>query len=115
MTLLFQQSGALAQFGEVQLGDKPVAHAGLGPVDQVVTLSRELVLLLDRGVVRRPDKEINEMLASLINQRRDRTAIEVIHAATDESESLLGEIFHRRRIVQFPAEPWFHRMTIGRS
>ena len=93
--LLLQKSRALAQFCEVQLGHEPIAHAGLSPVDQVVSLTRELVLLSDPGVVRGPDEQINKVLAALVNQRRDRPVIEVIRAATDQSKSLFGQIFRR--------------------
>jgi hypothetical protein len=59
---LFQQPRAFPQFRQVQLGYEPISHTGFVPVDEVVSLTREFFLSSGRGVVRRPDKQINETL-----------------------------------------------------
>jgi hypothetical protein len=41
-SLFLQQASAFAQFGKVQVGYEPIGHTGLGPVNQVVSLTRQL-------------------------------------------------------------------------
>src|SRR5262249_14773339 len=95
-SLFFEQARALVQFCQVQFGYKPIRHTGLCPVDKVISLACKLIVRLDTTIVRGPHKQINEVLAALINQCRDRTVIEIVEPATDQSKSLLGEIFRRR-------------------
>src|SRR2546422_921435 len=78
-----EKARAFVQFCQVQLGYKPISHAGCRPVDQVVSLTCQLLLFPDGRAVRWPDKQINEVLAALINQCRDWPAVEVIQTAAN--------------------------------
>ena len=80
---LFQQPCAFLQFRQIQLGHEPIRHTGLVPVDQVVSLTRQLLFFCGDRVVGRPDKQINEVLASLVNQSRNWAIVEVVQAAAD--------------------------------
>src|SRR5437867_4324824 len=81
--LFLQQASAFAQLCNVQVGYEPIGHTGLGPVDQVISLTRQLLLFFDRRLVRRPDKQINEVQPALINQSRNWAIVEVVQAAAD--------------------------------
>jgi hypothetical protein len=48
----------------------------------------------------RPDEQIAHMLAPLVNQYPDGSAIEVIETTTDERKSLSGEIGDRGRKIE---------------
>src|SRR5438477_7486641 len=63
----------------------------------------------------RPDKEVNEMLAPLVNQGRHRPVIEIIKTATDQRKSFAGKVDHRRREIELCVQPWFNGVLVGRS
>src|SRR5438477_5570768 len=63
----------------------------------------------------RPDKEVNEMLAPLVNQRRHRPVIEIIKTAADQRKSFAGKVDDRRREIELGVQPGFHCVLIGGS
>jgi hypothetical protein len=82
-------------------------------VDHVVTLERRSFF---RGIVRifrRPDEQIDEMFAPLVDERRDGAMVEIIEAAAGKRESFRGEVIHRRREIELAVEPGFYGVLVG--
>src|SRR6202011_3137066 len=61
------------------------------------------------------DEQIDRVLVSLINERDNRFAIEIIESASGQWETFAGEIAHRRREIDFAVEPRFHGVLVGRG
>src|SRR5260370_21514734 len=59
-----------------------------------------------------PDKQVDKMLAPLVNQGRDRPAVQIIEASTDQEKSLSREVMHGRREIELPLEPRFHGLRV---
>src|SRR6185369_8278756 len=95
----------LVQVRIVDVGDSPVSCAGFDPVNEVVSLTRELLLLTIGGIRRCPNEEIDGMFALLIDERRDGFVADVIQPTAYEGKSLRRKIFHFGREVQLAIEP----------
>jgi len=71
------------QIVSVDVGNSPVVKVRVSPMQKLIALVRYHLRGFS-GIGRgRPDKEVNEMLAPLVNQRRHRPLIEIIKTATD--------------------------------
>src|SRR5271165_5636080 len=109
-TLALDQQPKLSQFALVQVRDSAKRHPGLTPLNEMKPLQRRR---LGRGSVarrRRPDEEIDGMLAALVNQGRHRPAVQIVEAPADQRETLGHEILHRGRKIELTLEPRFDRV-----
>ena len=71
------------QIVSVDVGNSPVVKVRVSPMQKLIALVRYRLRGFS-GIGRgRPDEEVNEMLAPLVNQRRHRPLIEIIKTATD--------------------------------
>jgi hypothetical protein len=103
------------QVAIANVGNSPVIEVGVKPMEQVVTLTRHGLPSFGRAGCWRPNKQINEMLAPLVNQSCCRVVIEVIKAAADQWKTLITEIHDRGCEIELYIEPRFNGMLIGRS
>src|SRR6266508_3688749 len=72
------------QIVSVDVGNSPVVKVRVSPMQKLIALVRYRLRGFS-GIGRgRPDEEVNEMLAPLVNQRRHRPLIEIIKTATDQ-------------------------------
>src|ERR1700691_5675362 len=87
------------KFGRVQIGNDPVIHAGLGPMNEMIALAR-LLLNIPWLVPRiRPNEVIDEMLTSAINDSCHGPSIQIIQAPADKREPLFFQVGRRRREI----------------
>src|SRR5437870_1254185 len=86
------KSGKTIELAGVQIRDRPMRHLALGPMQEVVTLAARL-LQAGIGLARRgPDKQIDHVLAPLINQGGHGPVVEVIEAPADQGEATIRKI-----------------------
>ncbi len=112
--LVLQELNELLQLRQIQIGDGPPLHAGVGPANQIVSLAHRSLSRRFGAALCGPDKNVDEMLAPLIDQRRDGPIINVVEAPALQFESLLRQIFDWRREVELAIEPWLDRVLVGR-
>src|SRR5690242_17358741 len=62
-----------------------------------------------------PNKDVDLMLAPLINQCGNRSIGNVIKSPTNQGKALRGKVSHWRREIQLPIKPGFHRVRIFRG
>src|SRR5690242_9965614 len=103
--LLLQKLGELLQLGEVQIRDGPPLHAGTRPTDQIVALANRRLPRCFCFIARRPNEHVDWMLSPLIDDRGDRAAFDVVESPACQNESLLSQVFHRRREIQLAIKP----------
>src|SRR5439155_9206254 len=87
MALFLNQVYELSQFAFVEVGDGPVGHAGLRPLQEVIALACHHSGRCFGARCRGPDEEIDGMLAALVNQGRYRPVVEVVEAPADQGET----------------------------
>ena len=66
--LSFKSLLKILQVAKTDVGYRPVSEVAVSPVDQVIALAFHHLLLFAIRGCRRPDKQVNKMLALLINQ-----------------------------------------------
>src|SRR5277367_4638304 len=82
------QVAEFRQFLRVQIGNRPEGHAGIGPVNEMVTaLGNRRTGCFVSGL-HRPDKQVDEVTTALINERRGGVGVDVIQSAADERKSV---------------------------
>src|ERR1700719_683583 len=99
--LLFKLLLESLQIVSVDVRHGPIREVAVGPMDQVITLPRRRCLPF---AIRRcywPNKQINEMLAPLVNQSCCRVVIEVIEAPANQGKALTGKIHDRGGKIEF--------------
>ncbi len=84
-------------------------------MQKVVTVVRSALDRALGAIGSGPDEDVHDMFATLVNQRRDRAAVEVVQAAADEAEAVGGKVVDRGREIDPPVEPRFDRMLVGRD
>src|SRR5207249_9215473 len=84
------------QIVSVDVGNGPVVEVGVNPMQKLIALAR--YRLCGSGRIRfcRPNKQVNEMFAPLVNQHRRRPVIEIIETAPNQRKPFTGKIDHRR-------------------
>ena len=82
---------------------------------QVVTLARHGLLRFACPGSCWPNKQINEMLAPLVNQSRYRMVVEIIKAPANQRKTFAGKVHHRSRKIELRVKPWFYGMLIRRT
>ncbi len=61
----------------------------------------------------RPDVQVDQVLASLVDQRGDLPAVEIVEAAAGEREALRLEVLDRRGEIQAPVKPRLDGVLVG--
>ena len=66
------------------------------PMDQVVTLPYEHLVVAARFVVCGPDEQLDEMLPPLVHQRGHRPVADLVEAAADQLKATWRQVYDRR-------------------
>ena len=90
-----------------------MSHARPVPADQVVSLPHDHLAPVALRVRRGPDKQVDEVLPALIDERGHGPVAYVVEAATDQWKPLRAQIYNRRRKVEFAFKPRLDRVLIG--
>src|SRR5947208_3267858 len=72
------------------VGNCPVVEVGVSPMQKVIALARDCLCSFARVRFCRPNKQVNKMFPSLIDQRRHRPVIEVVEATTNQRKPFAG-------------------------
>ena len=113
--LLFKQLFEILQVANTDVGYRPVSQVAVNPVDQVIALAFHNLLLFPIHGCRRPDKQVNKMLAPLINQSCCRAVIEVIKASANQGKTISEKIHYGSSKIELYIEPRFNSVLIRRS
>ena len=113
--LPFEQLLERLQIAIANVGNGPVIEVGVNPMEQMVTLASYDLLRFARPGRLWPDKQINEMLAPLVNQSRYRAVIEIIKPTTNQWKPVTGQIDDRRCKIELGIQPRFDSVLIGGS
>src|SRR5438309_9941602 len=101
------------QIVNVDVGNRPVIKVRVGPMQKLVTLARYRFRSF-RSVRRRwPHKQIDEVLAPLIDERRHRPVIQIIQTAANQWKSFTRKIDNRRSEIELGVQPWFDGVLVG--
>ena len=103
--------GRLFEFSQRNVGDGPIGHAAVLPVQHVVSATRGC----GGGRIgsrRRPREEVDHVLSPPKHQGRRDATREIVQAAAGERISFRGQVLHLWREVQLAGEPGF---TVWRS
>src|SRR6267143_3729989 len=113
--LFFEELLKLLQFFLVNVRNSPVVQVRFYPVQKLITLAR--YCLRSSGFVGRcrPNKQVNKMFASLVNQRSHRPVIEIIQTATNQWKSFTGKVHHRGGKIELGVKPRFHGVLVRGS
>ena len=71
------------QVADANVGNGPIIEVGVNPVQKLIALARDCFRAFSRVRFYRPNKQVNEMFAPLVNQRRHRPVVEIIKTATE--------------------------------
>src|SRR5213080_2569357 len=114
-TLFFEKLLKLLQLFLVNVRNSPVVQVRFYPVQKLITLAR--YCLRSSGFIGRcrPNKQVNKMFASLVNQRSHRPVIQIIQTATNQWESFIGKVHHRRGKIELGIQPGFYSVLIRRT
>jgi len=113
--LVFEETLKILQVANTDVGYGPVSEVAVSPVDQVIALAFHRLLLFAIRGCRRPDKQVNKMLAPLINQSCYRVVIEVIKASANQGKTITGEVHHRGCKIELRIKPGLNSVLVGRS
>src|SRR6201984_2169479 len=92
--LLLETSLETLQVANTDVRYRPVSEVAVSPVDQVIALAFHHLLLFAIRGCRRPDKQVNKMLAPLINQSCYRVVIEVIQTSANQGQTITGQVHY---------------------
>src|ERR1700730_15128420 len=81
--LFFEKVLKLLQLFRANVRNSPVAKLRIKPMQKLITLVRDRLHGPVCSCPGRPNKQVNEVFAPLVNQRRHRPVIEIIKTATD--------------------------------
>jgi len=110
--LLLEQLLEILQVACVDVRHCPVSEVAVSPMEQVIALAfHHLLRFAIRGGCR-PNKQINEMFALLVNEGCHGMVIEIIKAATDQGKALAGEIHDRGCKIELFIEPWLDSVLV---
>src|SRR5215831_8838468 len=112
---LLHQADKLLQLAHVQIRDDPIGHISGRPMDQVVAAACAPGLPRGRVGCCRPEKQIDDVLLSLVYQGRNRTVPEVIKAPPNQRKALRRPILDRWGEWKLALKPRFDRVLVGRG
>src|SRR5205823_3473626 len=101
------------QIVSVNVGNSPVVKVRINPMQKLIALTRHRLRHFGRIRLRRPNKQINEMLAPLVNQSCYGVVIEIIEAPANQRKALAGKIYYGGGKIELRIKPRFNRMLIG--
>src|SRR5205823_9667214 len=101
--------------GVAHVGNSPVVEVRIDPMQELVTLARQGLAGSSGSRFCRPNKEINEMFASLVNQSCYRPIVEIIKATPKQGKALAAKINDDRCEIELHIQPWFHSVLIRRG
>ena len=104
----------LLQIVLVHVGDGPVIEIRIKPMHKMVALTVYRVSGRCRAWSLGPNKQINEMLAPLVDQCGDRSVVEIIQATAQQRKAFATKIDNRRRKIELGIQPRFYRVLIRR-
>src|SRR6266496_3364063 len=103
------------QIVDVHVRNSPVVKVRVSPVQKLISLAcygfRSLCFV--RGCW--PNKKVDKVFATPINQRRHWPVIQIIQAAANQRKSLTGKIDNRRSKIELGVQPRFYRVLVGGS
>jgi hypothetical protein len=111
----------LLNFGELvkhsgrNIGYGPTIETVRVPIDKIVALIIECFLV--RGCLRGPfaaDEQAHIMALKTIDKNRDVVASHIVKAATEQLKTLISEVAHGRREIDFTGKPRFYGMLVTR-
>ena len=105
--LLFEETLKILQVANTDVGYRPVSEVAVSPVDQGIALAFHRLLLFAIRGCRRPDKQVNKMLALLINQSCYRVGYRGNQGVRQSREN-----HHRRGPPQELQNRASHRATV---
>ena len=110
-----KERGEFPKLSCVQIGDSPVIHPVLRPVEKIVTAPR--IRRRVSVVARRSgfDKQINGMFVPPINKRDHSAAMEIIEASALERKASRRQVTHFRREVDLAVKPGLDCVLVGRN
>src|ERR1700758_2849267 len=85
-----KEMGKIAHLLRVKIGDHPVVHSAVPPMEKIVAVVRGALDCALGAVDSRPHEDVHDMFAALVDQRRHRAASKVVQAAADEAEATGG-------------------------
>src|SRR5207249_4606015 len=102
------------QIVNVNVRDSPVVKVRVRPMQQLIALTGDCFRspCCIRGC--RPNKKVNKMFASPINQRRYWAVIQIIKATTNQRKSLTRKIDNRRSKIELRIQPRLNCVPVGR-
>src|SRR5215471_16349192 len=100
------------QVASAYVGNSPIVEVGVNPVKKVIALTRDGLCCSGGPRFRRPDKQVNEMLAPLVNQSCYGAVIKVVKASANQRETVARKIDNRCREIELNIKPWFYRVLI---
>src|SRR5450755_1186559 len=103
------------QVVSAHIGNSPVVEVGVNPMQKLIALARHRLRGSARIRFGRPNKQVNEMFAPLVNQHRRRPAIEIIETAPNQRKAFTGKVGHRRCKIELGVQPRFHSVLVGGS
>ena len=87
-----QRSNELGQLGIVQVGYCPERHVAVDPLMNVESSHRSVERPCERVIALWRDEHVDRVLLSLIDERSNRLAVDVIEPASDQRKSDRREI-----------------------
>src|SRR6202158_1969578 len=90
-----------------------IVQSCLVPATELVTALRTNIHI-DFSAGRRPDKQIDDLFPTLVNNRCHRPVFQNIDSTADQRVARLLKVDHRRRVIQFTAEPWPNGLLVAR-
>src|SRR6266513_2766325 len=88
------------QVADANVGNGPIIEVGFNPVQKLIALARDCFCAFSRVRFYRPNKQVDEMFAPLVNQSRYGPVIEIIKAPANQRETFARKVRHRGREIE---------------
>src|ERR1700732_232240 len=92
--LAAQQAGESVHLLRVEVRRHPVVHPAATPVQQIVAVVLDALDRAIGAVCGGPHEDVHNVLAALIDECGDRTAVEVVETAANEAEAVSSEVIN---------------------
>src|SRR5271157_4950663 len=112
--LLHFQTRKSPQIYRIHVRDSPEFESIMLPVQDVIAIFDKTLPGCTAARFRRPDEQVDNMLITLVDERRYFPTIQIIQTASNQAETMFREILNRRGEFKLSVEPGFNRMLIGR-
>src|SRR6266404_3699405 len=98
--LFFEKLLKLLQLFLANVGNSPIVKLRINPMQKLITLARDRVHGSFCSCPGRPNKQVNEMFAPLVNQGSHLPLIEIVQTAPDQGKTRVRKIDNRRREIE---------------